>query len=143
MRRGFTPWFEYRYGGTYYDPLFAFQRLAAVDPNWERDLRTGYADRFSGTVVLPPRTWREQEALIGRVTVDPSLLVATYRYALPLTPLALVNRQVINLRPVTALERQALVRQVARPVPPHQFGCDELSRPQFVAGIWWLARGGS
>ncbi len=117
-QRGFTPWFDYRFGGGYSDPLFAYQRFATGDPNWERDLRGVYADRFNGTGVLPPRTWQEQVALIGRVMADPSLLADNYRYALPLAPLAWVNRQALKLRNVSAVERRALIRQLRRSSAP-------------------------
>ena len=62
-RRGFTPWVDYRIRGRYYDPLFAYARHVNRGANWEHDLQAVYAGRQNGRGVLPPHTWRDQEAL--------------------------------------------------------------------------------
>lgn len=110
----FTPWIDYRFGGRGYDPLFAYYRLGANAARWERNLRTVYDGRRTGGVVLPPRTWQQQQALVGKFAGEKTVTAASLRNVTPLTPLGKVDPKVARLRNVTATERGTLERQLAQ-----------------------------
>ena len=115
-RRGFTPWIDYRIGRRGYDPLFAYYRHGADAARWERDLRGVYAGRHAGNVVLPPRTWAQQQALVHKITVDKSVSVGHLRHVTALTPLAHVDRKAVPLRNASPAERRvAQPRDAVRP----------------------------
>jgi WXXGXW repeat (2 copies) len=104
-RRGFAPWYGTRYGGQGYDPLYGYSRRAVTDRNWDRDLRSLYAGRHSGDLVLPPRTWSQQQALVRKITVDKTVKVANLKHVTPLTPLSQLDRKAARLQNVTGDDR--------------------------------------
>ena len=47
-----------------------YRHTYAENPAWERNLRTLYADRYSGDVPRPPRTLVQQNTVINNITID-------------------------------------------------------------------------
>jgi len=69
VKRGFVPWFDYRPTKHSFDPLYDHYRLAFFDdPAWDRNLRELYRARLAGEVVLPPRTFGQQQKVIADLT---------------------------------------------------------------------------
>jgi hypothetical protein len=64
LRRGFTPWVDYRAHANVFDPLFSYYRWThRADPRWEPNLRTLYVTRRENVAVRPPRTLALQARL--------------------------------------------------------------------------------
>src|SRR6185369_13089809 len=73
VRRGYTPWVDYRVRGNVGDPLLTYYRWQHRNDNrWETNLRTVYQTRREDPKVRPPRTVALQE----KVITDPKLRVA-------------------------------------------------------------------
>ncbi len=95
--RGFVAWVDFRIGRRCRDPLFTYCRWQyRGDRHWERDLRTVYVNRFSGTAPRPPRTFVQQTTIINNITVNKTVNV---RNVTLLAPLSRVDRTVIRLQP--------------------------------------------
>ncbi len=62
---GFVPWYDYRTARAAYDPIFAHYRAYQRVNDWERTLRALYASRYEGRAARPPRTWAQQQQVMG------------------------------------------------------------------------------
>jgi hypothetical protein len=113
QRLGYQPWFDYRLGGTGYDPLFGYYRFA--QPNgqrWVTSLRELYTARYNGTAQLPPRTLAQQQALVA--AAGRNAPANALRSLALVTPITKVSPSVVKLQPVSPQMRaaeQRLARQ--------------------------------
>lgn len=74
VKRGYSPWVDYRVHGAVVDPLYGYYRWNyRKDVRWEKELRTVYTTRRENTATRPPRTLALQE----KVAADPALRAAT------------------------------------------------------------------
>jgi hypothetical protein len=98
-RRGFVPWFQYRFGARGYDPLFSYYRwYHRTDPAWVYNMRTLYAERYSGRAPRPPRTLVQQTTIINNRTI------ANTKNITALAPINAVNGKMVALRTVPRAE---------------------------------------
>jgi hypothetical protein len=64
LRRGFTPWVDFRPRANVYDPLFSYYRWThRADPRWEPNLRAVYVTRRENVALRPPKTLALQARL--------------------------------------------------------------------------------
>ena len=71
--RTFVSWVNYRpvVRGAVIDVNFSYYRASYIRyPEWERNLRTLYVGRASGTIARPPMTLRQQTTVINNITVN-------------------------------------------------------------------------
>jgi len=92
VKRGFVPWFDYRFGKGTYDPNFAYYRHHYGDNGWEKNLREYYAGRTKGDIPRPPRTLVQQTTVINNITKDKTVNVNVNK-----------NISVTHMQNVTAL----------------------------------------
>jgi len=112
---GFQPW--YGYGGSRYDPLFAYQSWHyRNDPNWLANLRTTNQARSNGTAPLPART------LAAGTAANQSLVA-------PLSQLRTSSN--LKLETVTPQQRTAIMQNVQT---MHQHSVD-LHQGRFPANL--------
>ena len=115
-RSGFTPWVDYRVYGRWQDPSWDYYRWRyRNEPRWEQDLRGTYATRRQNESARPPRTWAEQERLVGGVSAKAPVLVR---------PIDKLQTASVKLQPVsktevkqiqnTNIQIQTLVKQRAK-----------------------------
>lgn len=64
---GFQPWYAYHDSGAGFVPAYVYARwlYGRDNPNWDADMRAGYAVRFKDVNARPPHTWA---ALQSKVT---------------------------------------------------------------------------
>lgn len=111
-RSGFVAWVDFHRDRSAFDPLFSYYRWQhRQDRRWEHDLRGLYTARYNGVAPRPPRTLVQQNTLIQNITVNRTSSVTNVNAVTALTPLANVNRTVVNLQPVS--REQLVVQQQA------------------------------
>jgi hypothetical protein len=99
---GFVAWIDFPRDRFRFDPLFSYYRWQHRDDRrWERDLRSLYAARYSGTTPRPPRTLAQQNTMIQNITVHRNVNVTNMKTVNALTPLTKVDRTVVALQPVS------------------------------------------
>jgi hypothetical protein len=105
--RGFTAWVNVR-GGLAYDPLFNYYRWSnRENREWLGGMRDLYAGRFDGRIARPPQTLVQQTTIINnnKTVINNVNVVNNVNYVAGIAPLARMNREVVNLKPVTPQER--------------------------------------
>src|SRR5439155_6532198 len=91
---GYRAWIDYRVGGRFPDPLYAYEHWRHRDnPRWEQTLRTTYVGRREGTVPRPPRD------LVQQQKTNVNVLVSVKQYKSPvytMTPVSKTQLQQIR-----------------------------------------------
>ncbi len=68
-RFGFMPWVNFRYGRSFYDPMFSYYSWRYRDnPRWGQDLGQLYAARIEGSAARPPRMLTQQNTTVQNIT---------------------------------------------------------------------------
>ena len=112
-RLGYVSWFDYRFGGRGYDPLYSYYRWEnRNDRRWDRDLRDLYVARRAGEAPRPPQTFAQQTTLIQNIN-NKTVTVNNIKNVTVLAPMNQVDRTVVKLQPVSP-ERLATERKHAQ-----------------------------
>jgi hypothetical protein len=134
IQRGFVPWIDYRPTKNCYDPCYSYYRMVyRSDPAWERNLRTFYQARLSGTVPRPPHTFLQQEQTLRTLTVNKTANLGVTRNInithgqsmTALTPLAQVHN--------TSVTRLSTLAPTFKPEPAHVVKLQTVTREQVAS----------
>ncbi|MEI7684870.1 MAG: hypothetical protein WCL32_07560 [Planctomycetota bacterium] len=100
---GYTPWVNYRNGGRYNDPTFAYYNIRNNNnPRWSENLRTSYASRQNGGDGVPPRRFQAAQANNTTQNQNTNLVVSLKQAD---------AQQSLNLKPISKNEVGAIQKQ--------------------------------
>jgi hypothetical protein len=121
QQHGFVPWIDYRIGRAAVDPLYSYYRWHYREYDWDKPLRTLYAERRSGEAPRPPHTLVQQNTVVQNLqNTNVSNVKNVLRTVTMVAPVNKVDPSIIKLQTVPkqqlAEERKAAeqVRALAR-----------------------------
>lgn len=98
VRRGYTPWVDYRVRGNAPDPLFSYYRWQnRANDRWEKDIRTVYTARRDDKTQRPPRTLVQQQKVVVNNNVQVTTSIENFKSSIvKLTPVS--KEQAVEIR---------------------------------------------